>query len=61
MNYTDLPVGFAMALAQNRIALEKFGAMTDPQKQQLIVRAHSVRSRREMHQLVAEIGNITYN
>ena len=59
MNYTELPVGFAMALAQNRAALEKFGAMTDSQKQQLIVRAHTARSRREMHQIVAELGNVT--
>ncbi len=61
MNYTDLPVGFAMALAQNRAALEKFGAMTDPQKQQLVDRAHTARSRREMHQIVADLGNTTYN
>ncbi len=61
MNYTDLPVGFAMALAQNRAALEKFGTMADAQKQQLIDRAHTARSRREMHQIVAEIGNTTYN
>ncbi len=61
MNYTDLPVGFAMALAQNSAALEKFGAMSDAQKQQLLDRAHAAHSRREMHQIVAEIGNTTYN
>ncbi len=61
MNYTELPVGFAMALAQNRAALEKFGTMPDTQKQQLIDRAHTAHSRREMHQLVAEIGNTDYN
>ena len=61
MNYSELPVGFAMVLAQNRTALEKFGTMPDAQKQQLIDRAHTARSRREMHQFVAEIGNTTYN
>lgn len=61
MNYSELPVGFAMALAQNSAALEKFGSMNDTQKQQLIDRAHTARSRREMHQIVAEIGNKTYN
>ena len=59
MNYSELPVGFAMALAQNRAALEKFGAMSDTQKQQLVDRAHTARSRREMHDLVASLAHPT--
>lgn len=61
MNYSELPVGLAMSLAQNRAALEKFGALPDSQKQALIDRAHTARSHREMHQIVAEIGNTAYN
>ena len=59
MNYSELPVGFAMALAQNRAALEKFGAMSDTQKQQLVDRARTARSRREMHDLVASLAHPT--
>lgn len=59
MNYSELTVGFAMALAQNRAALEKFGAMSDTQKQQRVDRAHTARSRREMHDLVASLAHPT--
>ncbi len=59
MNNIDLPVGFAMALAQNPGAMEKFSALTDAQKQRIVDRTHSVGSRREMHQLVADLGNET--
>ncbi len=61
MNYSELPVGFAMALAQNPAAMDQFSRLTDAQKNALIDRAHTARSRREMHNLVAEIGNTTYN
>lgn len=57
MEYSQLPVGFAMALAMNETALEKFGTMPKEQKQMLVDRAHNVRSKKEMHELVEGIGN----
>ncbi len=56
MEYSQLPVGFAMALAMNQTALEKFGAMPKAQKQMLVDKAHNVHLKREMHELVEEIG-----
>lgn len=55
MEPMELPLGFGMALAQNEKAMRAFEAMTDAQKQAVIQRTHSVSSRREMRQLVAEL------
>lgn len=53
MEKLELPLGFGMALAQNEPAMKRFEAMTEAQKRAVIERAHSVRSKSEMRQLVA--------
>lgn len=55
MDFAKLPVGFSMALAQNTPALERFGQMTQQQRQVFIDRAHGARSEREMEQIVSSI------
>jgi len=55
MDFAKLPVGFAMALAQNTPALEKFGRMSESQRQSFIGQAHYARSEREMEQIVSGI------
>ena len=55
MDFAKLPVGFSMALAQNTPALERFGQMTQQQRQFYIDRAHNARSEREMEQIVSSI------
>lgn len=57
MDFAKLPVGFAMALAQNDIALQKFGTMTQQEKQVYIQKAHNARSEREMTQIVSGIAD----
>ncbi|MGN1002649.1 MAG: YdeI/OmpD-associated family protein [Oscillospiraceae bacterium] len=52
----ELPLGFGMALAQNEAAMKAFEALTDMEKQDIIRKTHSVRSKSEMQQLVAGIG-----
>ncbi len=52
MTKDEMPVGFAMALAMNPEAMQKFGALSEEQKQQIIEGTHSVKSRDEMHQYV---------
>lgn len=52
---------FITGAANPYAKFEKFCTMPDTQKQQIVDRAHTARSRREMHQIVAEIGNMTYN
>ena len=55
MTKDEMPVGFAMALAMNPEAIQKFGALSEEQKQQIIEGTHSVKSRDEMHQYVNDL------
>ena len=52
-----LPLGFGMALAQNETALRKYEALTETEKKDLMNRIHTVRSKTEMRQLVAELAD----
>ena len=52
----DLPLGLSMALAQNEKAMERFGSMSDPERDALLERAHHVRSKRDMQALVERLG-----
>ncbi len=52
MTKDEMPVGFAMALAMNPEAMQKFGALSEEQKQQIIAGTHAVKSRDEMHRYV---------
>ena len=47
-----MPVGFAMALAQNPEAMQKFATLSEDKKQEIIAGTHSVKSKEEMHQYV---------
>lgn len=51
----DLPIGFGMALAQVPEAMQTFSRLSAAQQHSMIVRAHSVNSRREMHALVRSL------
>ena len=55
MEKTQLPIVFGMALAMNKPAMEAYAAMTEQQKQAVLAKAHSARSREEMQRLVAGI------
>lgn len=56
MDFYKVPIGFGMALAMNEPAMAAYSAMTEPQKQDILNRAHNVRSEREMHDLVASLA-----
>ncbi len=53
-NY-EMPVGLGMALAQRPDALEKFAALSEAKKQEIINGIHSVSSKEEMRQYVDKI------
>lgn len=55
MDFAKLPIGFSMALAQNTPALEKFGQMSQSQRQTIIAQARDARSEQEMWQIVSGI------
>lgn len=50
-----MPVGFGMALAMNPDAMEKFAALPEVKKQEIISGTHSVSSKEEMRQYVENI------
>ena len=52
----DLPLGFGMALAQNEKAMERFGRLSDPERDALLEEAHQVRSKRDMQALVERLS-----
>ncbi len=59
MDFYKVPIGFGMALAMNQPAMNAYAAMTEAQKQEIINKAHNVRSEREMHDLVNSLARPT--
>ena len=57
MERNEMPVGFAMALAMNPKAMQKFATLSDEQKQEIITGTQTVKSRDEMHRYVDSLVN----
>ena len=55
MERNEMPVGFAMALAMNPEAMQKFATLNDEQQKEIIKGTHSVGSKDEMHRYVNDI------
>ena len=56
MDFYKVPIGFGMALAMNRTAMESYAAMTEQQKQEILSKAHNARSEKEMYEIVNSIA-----
>lgn len=56
MDSGNVPMGFGLALAMNEPAMNAYAAMTEPQKQAILSKAHQARSKKEMQALVAAIA-----
>ncbi len=52
----DLPLGFAMSLAQNGAALDYFSALTEEEKQAVIAHTHQLRSKQEMRAYAEQLS-----
>ena len=52
----NVPLGFAMALAQDERAMRRYGALTEPERQAVMQKVHAVRSKHEMQQLVSKLA-----
>ena len=59
MDFYKVPIGFGMALAVNEPAMNAYSAMTEDQKEDILNKAHNVRSEREMHDLVNSLARPT--
>lgn len=57
MDFYQVPIGFGLALSANTAAMNRYAHMTESQKQDILNRAHSVRSETEMYSLVATLAN----
>ena len=57
MDFYNIPIGFGLALSANTAAMNRYAHLTEAQKQEIINKAHNVRSEREMHDLVASLAN----
>ena len=60
MDFYKVPIGFGMALAQNTTAMNSYAHLSEAQKQDILNKAHNVRSEREMHDLVNSISYKTF-
>ncbi len=57
MTKDQMPVGFAMALAMNPDAMQKFGTLSEEQKREIIAGTQAVKSKDEMHRYVDSLVN----
>ncbi len=53
----EIPMGFAMSLAQNKTALEKYARLDEDERQNFNERAAHAQSKSEMRGLVSEIAH----
>ena len=56
MDFYKVPIGFGMVLAQNEAAMMRYAHLDEQQKQDILDKAHNVRSEKEMHDLVASLA-----
>lgn len=59
MDFYKIPIGFGLALSANTAAMNRYAHMSESQKQDILQKAHNVRSEQEMYSLVASLANGT--
>lgn len=59
MDFYQVPIGFGLALSSNTAAMNRYAHLTEQQKQDILSKAHNVRSEKEMYALVANLANGT--
>ena len=59
MDFNQVPVGFGLALSANTAAMTGYAHLSESEKQDILNRAHNVRSEKEMYSLVAALANGT--
>ena len=59
MDFYNIPIGFGLALSANTAAMNRYARLNEEQKQEILNRAHNVKSEKEMYALVASLVNGT--
>ena len=57
MDFYKVPIGFGLALSANTAAMNRYAQLSESEKQDILHRAHTVRSEKEMYSLVASLAN----
>lgn len=52
---SEMPIGLGMAFAENVDAMRRFSAMSRPDQQAVVTKAHDIKSRDEMHAYVRSL------
>lgn len=52
---SEMPIGLGMAFAENVDAMNRFSAMSMPDQQAVVAKAHNIKSREEMHAYVRSL------
>ncbi len=58
----ELPLGFGFALARNTIAMQRYGELTESEKEQIILKCKDAKSKAEMQRIVDSLvpdGNLS--
>ena len=50
--FTELPLGFGMALAMNEAAMQGYARLTEDEKEKIILKCKDAASKEEMRQIV---------
>lgn len=56
MDFYKIPIGFGLALAANTAAMNRYAQLSEAQKQDILNRAHNVRSEKEIRELVTALA-----
>lgn len=59
MDFYQVPIGFGLALSANTAAMNRYAHLSESQKQDILRKAHNVRSEKEMYALVASLADGT--
>jgi len=59
MDFYQVPIGFGLALSSNTAAMNRYTHLSEDKKQDILNKAHAVRSEMEMYTLVANLANGT--
>ncbi len=60
--FRELPLGFGFALARNTVAMQRYGELTESEKEQIILRCKDAKSKAEMQRIVDSLvpdGNLS--
>lgn len=55
LDNNSLPMGFAMGLAMDMIAMDRFSNLTEAEKEELLNRARDAKSKDEMQRIIDEM------